>query len=303
MYKKVKLIYNPRAGILRNEQVLRRLIDRFWKKATFDYEFENVKYQDHALEIASTAERDGFDAVIAVGGDGTVNAAARGLLHTNIPLGIIPVGSGNGLARGLDIPINIRRACQIILDGETRTIDAGRIRDRYFFVVTGIGFDAVVGKLFDDQNLRGPLPYFYFGFREFLTYSPETFTLKFKDQQVTLPALLVTVANTKQWGVEAIIAPYAEVDDGLLDVCVLHKINLAQALFHLPKLFTGTIDRIRHYELYRTDELEIIREKPGYFHVDGEPVEGGTHLKITMDRNALKVFVPHPNSKTSKTIF
>jgi YegS/Rv2252/BmrU family lipid kinase len=292
MFERVKLIYNPKAGLIRNEQWLHRIIDLFWKKAPFKYEYQNVEYQDHAVEIASTAEREGFDAVVAVGGDGTVNASARGLLHSEIPLGIIPVGSGNGLARGLGIPLNLRRACQLILDGDVRAIDAGRIRDRYFFVVTGLGFDAVVGKLFDDQNLRGPLPYFYFGFREFVTYRPETFILRFKDQQVTVPALLVAVANTRQWGIDAIIAPYAEPDDGLLDVCVIHKVNAAQALFHLPKLFTGKIDKVRHYELYRTDEVEIIREHPGYFHVDGEPVEGGTHLRVTMDPKAVKMIVP-----------
>ena len=292
MFKRVKIIYNPKAGLIRNEQWVRRILDRFWKKAPFQYVFQNIEYQDHAVEIASTAERDGFDAVVAVGGDGTVNAAARGLLHSNIPLGIIPVGSGNGLARGLNIPLNLRRSCQLIIDGDIRDIDAGRIRDRYFFVVAGLGFDAVVGKLFNDQNLRGPLPYFYFGIREFLAYRAETFTLRFKDQQVIVRALLVTVANTRQWGVDAIIAPYAKPDDGLLDVCVIHKVNAAQAAFHLPKLFTGKIDKVRHYEVYRTDNVEIIRENPGYFHVDGEPVEGGKHLKVTLDPKAIKIIVP-----------
>ncbi len=292
MFERVKLIYNPKAGLIRNELWMRRIIDRFWKKAPFHYEFQNIEYRDHAVEIASSAERDGFDAVVAVGGDGTVNASARGLLHSEVPLGIIPVGSGNGLARGLGIPLNLRRACQLIMEGDIRAIDAGRIRDRYFFVVTGLGFDAVVGKLFDDHNLRGPLPYFYFGFREFLAYRPETFILRFKEQQVTVPALLVAVANTRQWGVDAIIAPHAEPDDGLLDVCVIHKVNVGQALFHLPKLFTGKIDKVRHYEVFRTDEVEIIREHPGYFHVDGEPVEGSTHLRVTMDPKALRVIVP-----------
>ena len=135
MFKRVKVIYNPKAGLIHNEQWLRRILDRFWKRAPFIYVFQNIEYQDHAVEIASKAERDGFDAVVAVGGDGTVNAAARGLLHSNIPLGIIPVGSGNGLARGLNIPLNLRRSCQLIIDGDIRDIDAGRIRDRYFFVV------------------------------------------------------------------------------------------------------------------------------------------------------------------------
>lgn len=290
--ERVKLIFNPKAGPLRQTHLALHLVDICLRRAPFRYEVYTVEYKDHAVELASAAEREGFDAVVVLGGDGTVNAAARGLLHSRLPLGIIPVGSGNGLARGLGIPVSIRRSCQLLIDGTVRTIDAGRIRDRYFFVVAGLGFDAVVGKLFDDQSLRGPLPYFYFGFREFLTYEPETFILRFDQRQITVPALLVTIANTRQWGNGAIIAPHAEPDDGLFDICVIHKVNLAQALFHLPKLFTGKIDRVRHYENYRSTEVEIIRERPGYFHVDGEPVEGGTHLRVAIDPKALRVIVP-----------
>ncbi len=291
--KRVKLIFNPKAGALRHSHVVLRIVDHCLRRAPFRYEVYNVEYKEHAVELASAAEREGFDAVVAVGGDGTVNAAARGLLHSRLPLGIIPIGSGNGLARGLGIPVSIRRACQLLVeDGMVRTIDAGRIRDRYFFVVAGLGFDAVVGKLFDDQSLRGPLPYFYLGVREFFSYEPETFILRFDDHQITVPALLVTIANTQQWGNGAIIAPHARPDDGLLDVCVIHKVNLAQALFHLPKLFSGKIDKVRHYENYRSTEVEIVRERPGYFHVDGEPVEGGTHLRVTIDPKALRVIVP-----------
>jgi YegS/Rv2252/BmrU family lipid kinase len=292
-FERVKLIFNPKAGALRHSHVVLRIVDHCLRRAPFRYQVYHVEYKDHAVELASAAEREGFDAVVVVGGDGTVNAAARGLLHSRLPLGVIPVGSGNGFARGLGIPVSIRRSCQLLLEGATiRTIDAGRIRDRYFFVVTGLGFDAVVGKLFDDQSLRGPLPYFYLGVKEFFSYEPETFILRFDDRQITVPALLVTIANTQQWGNGAIIAPHARPDDGLLDVCVIHKVNLAQALFHLPKLFTGKIDKVRHYENYRSTEVEIVRERPGYFHVDGEPVEGGTHLRVTIDPKALRVIVP-----------
>lgn len=291
--KRVKLIFNPKAGLLRHTHLVLRIVDECLRRAPFRYEVYNVEYKDHAVELASAAEREGFDAVVAIGGDGTVNAAARGLLHSRLPLGIVPIGSGNGLARGMGIPISIRRACQLLLEGGTvRTIDAGRIRDRYFFVVAGLGFDAVVGKLFDDQSLRGPLPYFYLGVREFFSYEPETFILRFADRQITVPALLVTVANTQQWGNGAIIAPHAQPDDGLFDICIIHKVNLGQALFHLPKLFTGKIDKVRHYENYRSTEVEIVRERPGYFHVDGEPVEGGTHLRVSIDPKALRVIVP-----------
>ncbi len=290
--KKVKLVYNPKSGLMRSPAIIRRLIEHTLEEAPFVYDFAQTNYRGHAREIAAQAAADGYDAVVAVGGDGTANEVASGLLYTPCALGIIPIGSGNGLARGLSIPISVRRAARLLLDGSIRLFDAGQIEDRYFFVVTGIGFDALIGKLFDDRSLRGPLPYFYIGVREFFFYRPETFTLMFDDKKLTVRALLVTIANSKQWGNGVFIAPHAEPDDGLLDVCILHRINALRAMYHFPKLFTGKIDKVREYERYQTTSLKIIREKPGPFHVDGEPVEAQTTLHITIKPHALRVIVP-----------
>lgn len=292
--KKIKLIYNPRSGLMRSPVIIRRLIEYTLHEAPFQYDFAQTKYRGHAREIAAQAAADGYDAVVAVGGDGTANETASGLLYTPCALGIIPIGSGNGLARGLSIPISVRRATRLLLDGVVRLIDAGQIENRHFFVVTGIGFDALIGKLFDDRSLRGPLPYFYIGVREFFYYRPETFTLKFDDKKITVRALLVTIANTKQWGNGVFIAPHAEPDDGLLDVCILHRINVLRAIYHFPKLFTGKIDKVREYERYQTTALQIFRQKPGPFHVDGEPVDAEEVLNISIKHKALRVIVPPP---------
>ena len=292
LLKNVKFIQNPRAGFIHSPVIIRRIIERAIVDAPFEYDFQLTEYKGHATELARNAVEDGYDAVVSVGGDGTMNETACSLLHTNVPLAVIPMGSGNGLARGLDIPISIRRAARLLIDGQVRTIDAGKIEDRYFFIVTGIGFDALIGKLFDDLSLRGPLPYFTIGFREFLFYRPEVFILRFKGKQVAAPALLVTIANSKQWGNGAIIAPHAEPDDGLLDICVIHRIGLLSALYHLPKLFTGKIDTVRHYDRYQSEAIEIVREKPGPFHVDGEPCEGEVVLHVSIDHKALDVIVP-----------
>lgn len=292
LLKKVKFVHNPRSGIIRAPVLLRKAIEASLAGATFDYEFSETERRGHGYELAKQAVEEGYDAVVAVGGDGTVNEVATALLHTDVKLGIVPVGSGNGFARGVGIPMSLRRAVKLLSEGAVRKIDAGKIQDRYFFIVTGVGFDAVIGKLFDDQKMRGPIPYFAIGFREFLFYRPEVFIIKFDGKQIAVPALLVTIANQKGWGAGAVIAPNAEPDDGLLEICIIHRVNFLYALFHLPKIFLGKIDKVRKYEWYRAKEIEIIREKPGPFHYDGEPEDGGEVLNISIIPSALNVIVP-----------
>lgn len=289
---KVKFIHNPKSGFLRTPILLRRAIEANLTDVSFDYDFSETTHRGHARELTSQAIKDGYDAVVAVGGDGTVNEVATALLHTDVSLGIIPVGSGNGLARGSGIPMSLRKATKLLVNGTVRKIDAGKIEDSTFFIVTGVGLDAIIGKLFDDQKLRGPLPYFTIGFREFFLYKPEVFILKFDGKQIAVPALLVTIANQKGWGAGAVIAPHAEPDDGLLDICIIHRVNFLYAAFHLPKIFLGKIDKVRKYERYQAKEIQIVREKPGPFHYDGEPKDAGTILNISIDPKALQIIVP-----------
>jgi diacylglycerol kinase family enzyme len=180
----------------------------------------------------------------------------------------------------------------VLLEGRVRAIDAGAIAHRHFFVTSGLGFDALIGKLFNDRSLRGPLPYFYIGVREFFFYHPEVFTLQFDDKTLKIPALLVTLANTPQWGNSIIVAPNAQPDDGLLDLCIIHRIGFFSALYHLPKLFTGKLDKIRQYERYQTKAVKITRLTPGPFHVDGEPDEASQVVEATVLPLALRIIVP-----------
>lgn len=302
MFQKVKFVYNPKAGLIHSPHLVRELIKySLGKKLAFEYDFVQTEYKGHARDMAACAEADGYDAFVVIGGDGTVNEAATGLLHSQTALGIIPIGSGNGVARGNNIPVGVIRSSQLLLNCQVHTIDAGKIEDKYFFTVCGMGFDAVIGKLFDDQSLRGPLPYFTIGFKEFLFYRPEVFTLRFNGQQKKLRALLVTVANCKQWGNGAIIAPRAEPDDGVLDICVIRKVGFTQALIHLPKLFTGQIESVhKYYQYFKGHALEVERSRPGPFHTDGEPNEGGKVLKVSIVPAALKLIVPKSNRKKSQ---
>ena len=290
--KRIKFVHNPKSGVLRSPLIIRKSIERILTAANFDYDFAETQFRGHAKEIASQAAQDGYDAVVAIGGDGTTNEVASALLHSQTAAGIIPVGSGNGLAIGLGIPVSLRKATTLLMEGRIREIDAGCVEGKNFFIVTGMGFDAIVGKLFDEGNIRGPLPYFAIGLREFQLYRPEVFILKFDGKQVAAPALLVTIANMKGWGVGAVIAPHAEPDDGLLEICILHRIKLIKALFHLPKLFNGNIEKVRTYERYQAKSVQIIREKAGPIHFDGEPYDAGAIVNVSVDHRALKVVVP-----------
>ena len=277
--KKIRLIRNPKSGILRTHKLIRKAVE------------------GHAHELAREAAEQGYDIVVAIGGDGTTNEVGSALLHSDTALGIIPLGSGNGLARGLHIPLAPAKAAKILQTGVVKTIDAGLVEDRIFFIVTGMGFDAVIGKTFNEQSIRGLLPYFTIGFREYASYKPEVFVLKFDGKQVVVSALFVTIANLKGWGGGAIISPEAECDDGLLDICVIHRASWLYIIANLYKLFTGGVVKLRKYSRYQAGSVEIIRERPGPFHYDGEVADGGSTLYVSILPKALKVIVPSTTKK------
>jgi YegS/Rv2252/BmrU family lipid kinase len=290
MKKKVKFIINPIAGFRRDKQFI---IERLRRLAPeMDLTIETTSCRGDARDKAEAAARDGFDIVVAVGGDGTVNEVASGLVGTGTALGIIPLGSGNGLARSLGIPMSTEQAITVIVGSSRRRIDAGRAGHRNFFVVAGVGFDAAVGKLFDGTSMRGPIPYFYLGIKHLMTYEPREVKLRFDEQTLELTPFLVTVANTCQYGNGAKIAPHARYDDGQLDICVITESNKMVILRHLPDLFNGTIDQVSLVQYYRSTDIVIEGDSPLLFHVDGEPDIVNGPLNISILPQALQVIAP-----------
>jgi len=293
MNRRFLFIMNPIAGGGRDLTRIGRIISTILiRNRTCDFEIRITSRRGEAYEISKSAIGQNYYAIVAVGGDGTVNEVASALVNSNIHLGIIPVGSGNGVARGLNLPLTLRRAIRTLCSGETRQIDVGKIENRYFFATTGLGFDAVIGKLFDEGNLRGPLPYFYIGIREFFTYKPKEYILRFDGNEEKVRALIVAVANTNQFGNGALIAPLAKPDDGLLDICIIKDVNALHAFKDLPKLFTGQLPKSEFYRYFKARKIEIIREEPAPIHVDGEPVDGGVHLNVEIFPGALSIVTP-----------
>jgi diacylglycerol kinase (ATP) len=247
----------------------------------------------HARELTKAAVVRGARLVMAWGGDGTINEVASALVFGEIPLGIVPAGSGNGLARQLSISRKPADAIRHAIATEPRRIDVGELDDRIFVNVAGIGFDAHVAWRFNEQGTRrrGLATYASVAGRALMTYKPATYTIRSGNDEPRTPvrAVLITVANSPEFGNGAIIAPGARVDDGVLDLVVMEERSRFRTITQLPRLFQGTVDRAKGCSIRRITRATIESERPMVYHVDGEPASGGTSLRVRVHPGALYV--------------
>lgn len=248
----------------------------------------------HAPELARGAVARGIGLVAAWGGDGTVNEVASALAFTGATLAIVPSGSGNGLARELRIPLAPVDAIRAAFDGADRVIDAGELDGRLFFNIAGIGLDARVAQRFAAGGLvrRGLLRYLEITAHELLTYEPDEHAVTVDGHVLRERALIVALANARQYGNGAVVAPHARLDDGQLDVVVIAQRPLAVTLVQLPKLFAGRIDEVRGVTIRRGASVEIASAGPVVYHVDGEPFVGPARIHGRVRPAALRVRVP-----------
>ena len=255
------VIINPRSGDKKEQGVLPNIICEKFKKSNIHHEIIFTTCAGDASVIARKAGSQNYDMVIAAGGDGTINEVAGSLLGTSIPLGILPLGSGNGLARSLKIPLKTEAALQVLCNPNFVLMDAGQVNDRFFFGVCGIGFDAVIGHKFQEFGTRGTVPYFIIGFKEYVKFRNKKYILNADTKRITVSPLLITVANTSQYGAGAVIAPSADFQDGLLNVCIIQRVPFLKALLILPLLFTGKIENSKYYTHFLCRSLEIFSEQ------------------------------------------
>ena len=176
MKLKVLFIINPKSGVSKKES-LPEIIDNCIDKKLFNYQIVNTEYAGHATKLAQQAVKDNFTIVVAVGGDGTVNEVGKALINTNTAMGIIPAGSGNGLARHLDIPVNVKRSLQILNQACIHDLDYGMINDMPFFCTCGMGFDAFISMKFAEAGKRGVITYVQKVLEEGLKYKPDTYQI------------------------------------------------------------------------------------------------------------------------------
>jgi YegS/Rv2252/BmrU family lipid kinase len=259
-----------------------------------DAEVLLTERQGHARELAEAALGRGAVSVLAWGGDGTVNEVASALAFRDATLGIIPSGSGNGLARELGIPLDPARAFAVALGGRVCRIDAGELDRRLFFNVAGIGLDARVAHCFAADGLvrRGLWRYLQIAARELFTYESMSYTIVTDGADVRVNALLIAIANARQYGNGALIAPAAALDDGRLDVVVVAGRSPFAAILQAPRLFTGQIGRAPGVTSVKAVEVEVTSDQAVPYHVDGEPFVGGLSVRARSRPGALRLVVP-----------
>jgi YegS/Rv2252/BmrU family lipid kinase len=245
----------------------------------------------HARELALAAVKRGVRLVLVWGGDGTVNEVASALVFGDVPIGIIPAGSGNGLARELGVHVRPERAIADALAAEPRAMDVGEVGGRCFVNIAGIGFDAHVASRFATARRRGFLGYAVITARALTSYVPQTYRISSGGAHEESRAVLVTIANSAQFGNGALIAPGARVDDGELDLVVVEERSRFRTVWALPHLFKGTLARVNGCSLTRIRDVTIEADRPMTFHADGEPVQGGTRLRARVHPAALRVAV------------
>jgi diacylglycerol kinase (ATP) len=238
------------------------------------------------------AARDGFEAVYAVGGDGTVHEIAKRLVGTQLALGILPTGSGNGFARHLGLPVEPVASLGSCGDGVVVTIDTAEINDTRFVGVMGVGFDAFIADRFAASTVRGFQTYVQLGVRGYLNYRAEEYELEVDGKAMTRKAFVIAVANGSQYGNNARIAPLASVRDGVLDLVLVDRVPLLTAPWMLMRLFNGTVHRARGVTVMQGKSITIRRAAAGPAHLDGEPLLMPAELRIRVNPRSLKVLVP-----------
>lgn len=257
-----------------------------------DVEVETVftEYAGHAVQLAKEAEAD---IVVAVGGDGTQNEVARGLLGTGKVMGIMPCGSGDGIALHLGVSRNPRKAALNLMEGVPQTIDYGVVNGRPFFCTTGVGLDAIVSWKFAQAGTRGLKTYVLESAKTWFGFKPECYTVTVDGKvQFDGPATLITVGNAGQWGNNAWIAPLASVCDGQLDVTIVKPFHTWSFPSLLVRMVNKTAHKSRHALTLKGRHITIRREHEGPLHFDGDPRTEGREIEITMVPSALRVLVP-----------
>jgi len=290
--EKILFLINPNSGT-KYKGRLPELINKLTDPAIFEVEIHFTRFKGEATEIVSQKLRDGYRYFVAVGGDGTVNEIGKVLINTQAILGIIPVGSGNGLARHLKIPLDPKKAIQIINQLNVNQIDYGIINNMPFFCTCGIGFDALIGEKFDQNKRRGLVSYVKTVLSEYFDFQPETYQITINNQQKKeLKAFLITFANASQYGNNALIAPKADICDGNLDICILSPFRFYKAIWIGIRLFSGNIDKSQHITYHKASKIHLERRSEAIIHIDGETRHPGKNLDITLINKGLNVIIP-----------
>lgn len=289
--KRILFIINPNsAGRYRDRisDAIRLGID----KQNYEVEEAYTEYAGHAVKLSKDGVDGNTDIIVAIGGDGTVNEVASQMIFSECVLGIVPMGSGNGLARHLGIPLNVEKAIDLINRQNTSIIDTGSVNGQVFVSIAGIGFDAFVADKFARGTRRGFLGYFQIIANEYLNYKPKSYRLIFENGRVIKEeALFIAFANSNQFGYNTTIAPNANIKDGLLDVCIVKKPSIISIPVIVNLLLLKRIDMSPAVEIVKTKSLTVKKSKRHIVNIDGEAVEMDKKLEIKINPLSLKIII------------
>jgi diacylglycerol kinase (ATP) len=288
--EKILLIINPVSGGNRSRDIL-QLIKANIDTAKLDAVIAMTECRGHATRLAEEALKSGIKKIVAIGGDGTVNETARALLNTDAAFGIIPSGSGNGLARHLKIPMDTVKALQLLNNAGIISIDSGNVNGRPFFCTAGVGFDAHIGKVFADKKVRGFRTYISSTINEFFSYKPSIYKLLIGGTETEQRAFCITFANASQYGNNAYICPDADIADGFLDICTITPFPIYTVFDLARRLFEKSILRSKYVSRIRVKEFLLKSDRNMISHVDGEPHEDGKEILVKVLPASLKVMV------------
>lgn len=285
------LIINPISGTA-NKTGLDIKVEKAMSKAGYNLDVRFTTCRGDATRLAKEAVGNGYDAVLAAGGDGTINETAQALCGTDVNFGIIPAGSGNGLARHINIPVNVDAALNIITRGIVAKCDYGTVNQHPFFCTFGVGFDAAVSHNFAKHSRRGLFTYLKSALSQYMSYKPETYTISANGKILTQKAFVVACCNASQYGNNAYIAPKASITDGLLDIIIIHQGSPIDTAMVGMDLFTGYIDSNTLIHSLRAPAAVIYRSSEGPAHIDGEPMILDDIMDVKCHHHGLNVFIP-----------
>lgn len=289
MKRKIRFIINPKSGIHAKHDIP-NLIEKHLDHLQFEYDFIHTEYRKHAKSLAIEAAENGWDIVCAVGGDGSVHEVGTGLIHSSTALAILPAGSGNGLARHLHIPLDLAAAIQHLNSAQIQEMDTVLANDKPFLNIGGYGFDAHIAQEFDKVVHRGFWGYVKLILKEYFSYPCQTYEFTVNGATRNERLLLISIANATEFGNGFCLSPQSKINDGQLELCLLHPFAGWKAPRIIHRFFNGTVHKVKQMEIIPFQEM-LLKLPLQRAHYDGEPFEVRPEISIQVRPKSLRIFV------------
>lgn len=289
MKKNMLVIINPISGVGRQKKI-EQLLENNLDRDLFDYQIRYTEYIHHGTTLAREGAMQGFDIITAVGGDGSVNDVIAGIHGSDATLGIIPCGSGNGLARCMRIPLTPALAIRVLNQDNPGTIDTITLNDKFFVAsIAGVGFDAFIARLMKSAKVRGFSAYLNLILREYPSYESKDYHLVVDGREYDRKAWFITFANSNQFGYNAAVAPKAKLDDGLIDISIVDKIPIEHAAITTPLVYANHFELSQHVEMLKAHEVWVAGNVDKWVNIDGEGENVGNELHFVNHQQSLKI--------------